>query len=561
MRRVCIALLAAVLTACATLAATPRQAVLVQQADLRYVGAFRPPAAFDTRYDHSGHGLAYNPASNSLFMANYAKQVAEFSVVTPTTSSYPQAQLRQGPTDVLRGKLGQAGNMIGGLLVDGDQLIVSAYLLYDAATPSARLSHFRVSTDFAQTTVRGPVSVGGRGAGWVGGNMAHVPAGWQALLGGRALTGQSGISIQSRSSFGPTATVFDPAAIDAAPVPGTLLYGYDNNHKTLGDWNSSGTLWNVTANTPGLAWIEGTDSILVIGRKGLGDFCYGFCNDPTSPHKGDHSYPYGYFVWAYNAHDLLAVRQGQQQPWEVVPYATWEITDITNPTDHALIRGVAYDPASQRLFLSEQKVGGSVLIRVLQVGVPTSPAPPPPAPSPVDCAFTWPPDWQWEATDPDREYQDPIITAPEAHGGLACPTRQYRDVADSDGDGVHDRLDQCGATPEGFPVDALGCPLPAPAPPPVPDYTAEIAAVTAAGAALASARTALAGARTALDASVRSAGQETADLQTLAALSLAWADVLGRMAELIDAQAALLDAETAYEQAVAALIAAAGGGG
>lgn len=363
---------------------------LVLQPDITYLGSFRVPTAADLNYDHSGHGLTFDPQRASLFISNYAKRVSEISIPTPspatTKGALPRAALIQGPTDVLRGKLSLAGNMIGGLLVSGQDLIVSAYILYDGSG-SARLSHFRVSTDFQQTTVRGPVEVGSRGAGWVGGNMAHLPASWQAAFGGPALTGQSGISIVSRSSYGPTATVFNPAAIVASPVPGTIVLGYPGAHTTLGNWNSSGTLWNSTAVTPGIAAIEGTESVLWIGRKGLGPFCYGTganCGDPTSPHQGDHSYPYGYYVWAYDQADLLAVKAGTKQTWEIVPYATWEITDILMPTAHHIIRGVAYDPARQWLFLAEQQADGTaVLIRVMHVAVPTGPpAPPPPPPEP-----------------------------------------------------------------------------------------------------------------------------------------------------------------------------------
>ena len=43
--------------------------------------------------------------------------------------------------------------------------------------------------------------------------------------------------------------------------------------------------------------------------------------------KGPHSVngDYAYQVWAYNANDFLAVEDGQMQPWEVQPYATWNL--------------------------------------------------------------------------------------------------------------------------------------------------------------------------------------------------------------------------------------------
>lgn len=363
----------------------PSSAGLVQATDIGYVGSFRVPTNADLNYDHSGHGLTYDPLRNSLFVSNYASRVSEISIPTPgngtSLASLPTAALRQGPTDVLRGKRDLAGDMIGGLLVNGNSLTVSAYLLYDA-NHTATVSHFRVSTDFSNTTVAGPVEVGSPSkAGIVAGPMAHIPYGWQSLLGGPALTGLCCVSIISRSSYGPSATVFDPATITASTsvVPGTRVLYYPGAHPTLGDWNSSGTLWNSAASMAGMVWIDGTDSVLFFGRKG-DNYCYGFgdvCGDPTSPHKGDHAYPYNYFVWAYDANDLLAVKNGQKQTWEVVPYATWSF-NMPMATGHKILRGVAYDPSAQRIFLAEQKADGSqVLIRVLQLGV----APAPPSPS------------------------------------------------------------------------------------------------------------------------------------------------------------------------------------
>src|SRR5439155_5482788 len=88
---------------------------------------------------------------------------------------------------------------------------------------------------------------------------------------------------------------------------------------------------------------------------------------------------YAYEVWAYNVDDLIAVKNGQKQPWQIKPYATWNFDfPITEGSKH--IGGVAYDPASGRIYVSQQggdRAGGAwmPLIQVYQLNFnPPGPA-------------------------------------------------------------------------------------------------------------------------------------------------------------------------------------------
>jgi hypothetical protein len=140
--------------------------------------------------------------------------------------------------------------------------------------------------------------------------------------------------------------------------------------------------------------------VLFIGTQ-PGSVCYGestsdpaaagpgMCYDPTSPYKGNHGYPYRGFVWAYDANDLAAVKQGKRNPWDIKPYAAWTITApfMSNASDAIL--GAAYDPATQRVFMSLGHADGSApVIAVYQLAVEppdtgdTPPAIEPPATSP-----------------------------------------------------------------------------------------------------------------------------------------------------------------------------------
>jgi len=102
-------------------------------------------------------------------------------------------------------------------------------------------------------------------------------------------------------------------------------------------------LYNGASRAAGAVFPNGSRSVLYFGQLGVGQFCYGqatsdptlagktyepgvYCYDPTSGSKGSTAYPYKFLVWAYDANDLAAVRSGTKQDWEVVPYATWELS-------------------------------------------------------------------------------------------------------------------------------------------------------------------------------------------------------------------------------------------
>jgi hypothetical protein len=109
--------------------------------------------------------------------------------------------------------------------------------------------------------------------------------------------------------------------------------------------------------------------VLFFGKHGTGNYCYGTggtsgdCYDPDDNSKGIHSYPYRSQVWAYDANDLIAVKNGLKQSYEVMPYAVWQLD--ASVVD---IQGVAYDPATQRLYVSQVYAENTrPLIRVYQV--------------------------------------------------------------------------------------------------------------------------------------------------------------------------------------------------
>ena len=351
---------------------------LVQQGDLSYLGSFTLPDVQDTAgrngFEYAQGVIAFNPANQSLFIVghDYGQQVAEVTI--PALGQ--RATVIQGFRDPLEGRINQINpsdpnsKKIGGMTVIGDRLVLTAYSYYDG-NGSASSSHFVRSTNLSSGGVQGPFRVGTTNPGLMAGYFAPIPAAWQAALGGTLLNGQCCLSIITRTSFGPSASVVSPSELVAAknPSSATMLVGYPEGTTPLAGWESTGPLFNGTTIMRGVLLPENTATVLFFGRHGMGKYCYGeaaACNDPEDGGKGTHAYPYEPHVWAYNANDLAAVKAGSRKPWDVKPYATWR---LPSQIKGAGIGGVAVDPATGRIFVTEQGGDGVKLrVHVLAIG-------------------------------------------------------------------------------------------------------------------------------------------------------------------------------------------------
>lgn len=387
----------------ASLVLTPRPtpakmfSPLLYASNLTYQGAFRLPndnGQYPNGFDYGGRGMTYYAANNSLILGGTTVYgyAAEISIPTPSTAgtvaALPRATLLQTWTDIFDGKRltvdGSTGDgvHIGGLLPSGANLIANVYDYYDGSQTQT-LSMFRSKLLFSTVpgNVLGPYRVGTPlyQAGFVSGWMTPIPAAWQSALGGPALTGNCCLSVIQRSSYGPSVTVFDPADVGVTdPVPGTRVLGYIAGHTTIGNY-PNGALYNGVVWVGGMAFPSGSSSLIFFGRNSqdiTGTYCYGestqnpalhgtsipgypgevYCYDPTiaAGDKGPHAWPYTFLAWAYDVNDLAAVKAGSKSYWEPVPYATWTFTLPFNYTDTKKIQGVAYDPATQRIFMTAE---------------------------------------------------------------------------------------------------------------------------------------------------------------------------------------------------------------
>jgi hypothetical protein len=149
---------------------------------------------------------------------------------------------------------------------------------------------------------------------------------------------------------------FDPARIGNA----VSLVGYPDGHTTLGPYSAASKFYGGSDQIFGVAMPFGTGSVCFFGRHGT-TYCYGEspspCNDPTSPYKGPHGYPYVSACWLYDAAELAKVAAGTKQPWEVIPY---DMIAVPGLKKDAIIGGAAYDPVTGRIYLSEIRGNGTL---------------------------------------------------------------------------------------------------------------------------------------------------------------------------------------------------------
>jgi len=378
---------------------------LLQSSDVTYVGSFRVPHGSygPSSFESGGGQAAYYPAHNSLFLTGPINTfyVAEISIPAPKTGSLSgmnTATVLQNFSDPTEGRSGNImagggccvanGVKPGGLLVYNNKLIGTSFSYYDPEPYYAVRSHYTSGLTLSANDGAGMFEMSGlpltregtHGASFASGWMAEIPSAYQSALGATHITGNGSLNKINRTSWGPSAFAANLGQLGSTvPLLATPLFYYTEAHPSIGQWNGGSgtyqTVWNGTGIIRGMAWPSGSRSILYIGLVGTGPFCYGTgdeCGDPASPNKGNHAYPYIYWVWAYDANDLVAAKNGTKRPWQVVPYATWELVSPFGFTVYADMGagGVAYDPGTKRLFVAQPQADGSFpVVNVYSVNV------------------------------------------------------------------------------------------------------------------------------------------------------------------------------------------------
>jgi hypothetical protein len=361
---------------------------LLQVSDLHYLGAFRlpvhPPAGekWESNFAYGGTALAYHPQRKSLFIVghDHHQLVAEVSIPDPAKSKSPKAlpvsRVLQPFADVTAGL--KQSNKIGGLLVDGDQLLWTTYVFYDA-DGAATTSHGISTRKLSKPEARGIYTLANVPAGAVAGFMCHVPTDWKARFGVPVLTGQAGIPIVGRTSAGPVAIGFNPKDLGKYPAATRIFLFHPLRHP-LARLESKNKLWNHASKIAGMSFVSrgGKAAVMFFGTRGLGDYWYGEPEvggkkDPYDGSKGNHAPPYEETVWFYDPNDLLAVKNHAKQPWDIKPYRVDKLPGVY-PSGHGKLGGAAYDAATGRLFVSQMNVDNTdpydwlPVIHVYQIG-------------------------------------------------------------------------------------------------------------------------------------------------------------------------------------------------
>lgn len=360
----------------------------VQQSQLQWLGAFRLPSGTfgPSRFGYGGAAPGYHKDAQSretLFMEGHAWYKGNAAQVQiPQLSSsrdvddLPRATLLQPFADATDGKLGgRSGDGLGSMMSYNGRLLIGSYVYYDADGGQQRFigaSGFNLSST---TDFKGFFSPAGVNPGRLGRYMTTIPSEWQSRLGGPAVSGACCLSIISRTNSGPGISVFNPDDVgvgDSVPFKEVLGYPLDHPVKfgsDQGGCTAQSNVFNCTSSVVAVAFPAGTRSVLFFGSQGTGPVCYK--DDGPVSCRGTGGYnapPYRAKVWAYDANDLVRVKNGEVPSWSVSPYGLWDL-DFEYNSGSVSFAGGTFDPATNRLFLIETNAEDPI-VHVLTVNVP-----------------------------------------------------------------------------------------------------------------------------------------------------------------------------------------------
>jgi hypothetical protein len=261
--------------------------------------------------------------------------------------------------------------MLGGVLEMNGRMTVTGYISYDA-NGGTTASHWGGPN---LASLSGPFK-GTVAPGMVKSQMAPIPAEWRALLGGPALSSAGYTSIISRASYGASVSVFDPATVTGNNFPMTMLLGCPHSvPKCITYGTPTSNDYNGSELSGGFFIVPGTRTLAVIERESSGPTCYGYATRTASLHgqpyldavycyslsdpidtKGPKGYPYRLVAKLYDLNELVAVKQGLKNPWDIRQYAT---VDMPGSSPKEFITSGAYNPVRGEFYLL-RGIGGGV---------------------------------------------------------------------------------------------------------------------------------------------------------------------------------------------------------
>lgn len=355
-----------------------------------YAGAFRVPESISgssqgTNYSNGLIGPSIT--SGNMYVSLHATTdmgVCEVQIPTPSlsndVSALPIATEVQGRLDLFATPDGnpEQNDRVAALYGYNGDLLYSLIQFYDA--DGGNTQFFGKATgaaDFSTATLQNLRDVNGRfkAAGWI----SEVPPEWQAELGYSHVMGNaSNWAIIGRSSVGPTMYGFDIADLVSGtgiiPTEPFMSYALTEGQQLQQQINPAWDLSNTTGEND--CWthqsragfgfiIPNTRTYAVFGSSGghnssigykitqdNGNLCAGHCPYVAAD--------WGYYHWFFDLDDMIAVKNGLKQPYEIAPYSYGPI-DIPLGKNRGAemelnLRGGMFDAANNRLYLS---VGGA----------------------------------------------------------------------------------------------------------------------------------------------------------------------------------------------------------
>lgn len=351
---------------------------------LEYAGGFRFPVndfgESSIKYSEGIIALGANGKSMFVVGHTYQQAIGEFTIPALVNSlnvtDFKYASVIQNFRSVLgRPESGntQGLDRIGGMAYINGQLVVNAYLYYDASGGATHTTLVvKNAANLASSAVGGyhRYSARAHASGW----LSKIPSDWQSQLGGTYITGNSsGKPIVSRLSVGPSAFVFDPTnpsigGLSPSAINLTTLLDFSMAHAVGISasesfdsymYNSSRTnkLWSHLAHAAYGFIVPGTRTYMTLGMNagmtsGIGyhftlpngEVCGGYC--PYDASDVDNYY------WLWDMNDLLKVKAGLMNSYDVKPYAYGRFNKSYAHSGFNEIVGGAFDESTNILYLT-----------------------------------------------------------------------------------------------------------------------------------------------------------------------------------------------------------------
>lgn len=362
---------------------------LLTKADMQYAGAFKLPAGKagkgkNCTFAFSPGPIAYDAKRDSFFVAghNYMRGVAEISNpgLTETTelTELTRARYRQD----FRNLIDQTSsgnpeklNVIGGLYVEKDDLLFTAYNYYDApAKVQDVFAVLRGAGDLADAKIDGfyQTGYGAHSAGWV----SPIPTEFQdALKGTHIMAGGQSQSIASRYPLRPTAFSFNGSDVFGnkdfqGPLKVTPLI--DGSLK----YPLPEAMWNKALDEAHYAIIvPGTRTYIAFGFRGgmFSKIGYKIRTDDGRLAGGyaaqDDDDHYLYY-WMYKVDDMIRAAKGEVKPHQVIPYEHGMLPlPFMQPDKGGRLGGGSWDPKTRTVYLTLKGVDRASRYTVLPVVV------------------------------------------------------------------------------------------------------------------------------------------------------------------------------------------------